>query len=211
MQEVFQKVPSVVYVLTNPAMPGICKIGKTRQEDVGTRLSQLYTTGVPVPFSLEYACQVDDCDAVEDALHTAFGPSRVNPKREFFRIEPEQAIAILKLLNTAVDATAEASSEPTGIDEQSLQAAKTLRSRRPNLNFEEMGIPNGATLMCTRNDSVVTVVNPKKVDYEGEQIGLSVATARAMGTDYNLNPGTYWTYEGRTISDIYNETYSDGD
>ena len=203
--------PSVVYVLTNPAMPGICKIGKTRQEDVGTRLSQLYTTGVPVPFSLEYACQVDDCDAVEDALHTAFGPSRVNPKREFFRIEPEQAIAILKLLNTAVDATAEVSSEPTGIDEQSLQAARTLRSRRPNLNFEEMGIPIGATLMCTRNDSVVTILNPKKVDYEGEQIGLSVATARVMGTDYNLNPGPYWTYEGRTISQIYNQTYGDSD
>jgi hypothetical protein len=54
-------------------------------------------------------------------------------------------------------------------------------------------------------------VNPKKVDYEGEQMGLSVATARVMGTDYNLNPGPYWTYEGRTISDIYNETYSDGD
>ena len=203
--------PSVVYVLTNPAMPGICKIGKTRQEDVGTRLNQLYTTGVPVPFSLEYACQVDDCDAVEEALHAAFGPSRVNPKREFFRIDAEQAIAILKLLNTAVDATQEVSSEPTGIDEQSLQAAKTLRSRRPNLNFEEMGIPIGASLTCTRNDSVVTVVNPKKVNYEGDLMGLSVATARVMGTDYNLNPGPYWSYEGRTISEIYNETYASGD
>lgn len=203
--------PSVVYVLTNPAMPGICKIGKTRQEDVGTRLSQLYTTGVPVPFSLEYACQVEDCDAVEEALHTAFGPSRVNPKREFFRIEPEQAIAILKLLNAAVDATEQVSSEPTGIDEQSLQAAKTLRSRRPNLNFEEMGIPLGSTLICTRRDATATVVNPKKVSYEGEQLGLSVATARVMGTDYNLNPGPYWTYEGRTISEIYNETYGDSD
>ncbi len=160
---------------------------------------------------MEYACQVDDCDAVEGALHTVFSPSRVNPKQEFFRIEPEQAIAILKLLNTAVDATAEVSSEPTGIDEQSLQAAKSLRSRRPNLNFEEMGIPIGATLMCTRNDSVVTVVNSKKVDYEGENIGLSVATARVMGPDYNLNPGPYWSTEGKTISQIYNETYSDCD
>ena len=192
-------------------MPGICKIGKTRQEDVGSRLNQLYTTGVPVPFSLEYACQVNDCDEVEVALHTAFGPYRVNPKREFFRIDPEQAIVILKLLNTAIDATAEVSTEPTGIDEQSLQAAKTLRSRRPNLNFEEMGIPAGATLMCTRNDAIATVVNDKKVNYEGEQMGLSVATARVMGMDYNLNPGPYWTYEGKTIREIYNETYSDSD
>jgi hypothetical protein len=68
---------SVVYVLTNSAMPGFCKIGRTSQEDVGTRLAQLYSSGVPVPFTLEYACQVEDSEAVEAALHTAFGPSRV--------------------------------------------------------------------------------------------------------------------------------------
>ena len=39
----------IVYVLTNPAMPGIVKIGRT-QSDLGSRLSQLYSTGVPVPF-----------------------------------------------------------------------------------------------------------------------------------------------------------------
>jgi len=202
---------SVVYVLTNSAMPGICKIGRTSQEDVGTRLAQLYSTGVPVPFTLEYACQVDDSEAVEAALHTAFGPSRVNPRREFFRIDPEQAIAILKLLDTAVDATAEVSLEPTGIDDQSLQAAKTLRSRRPNLNFEEMGIPVGATLHCTRADAVATVVSAKKVDYLGEKVGLSVATRLAMGTDYSLNPGPYWNFDGKTIREIYNDTYSTND
>jgi hypothetical protein len=58
---------------------------------------------------------------------------------------------------------------------------------------------------------VVIVVNPKKVNYEGDLMGLSVATARVMGTDYNLNPGPYWSYEGRTISEIYNETYASGD
>jgi hypothetical protein len=202
---------SVVYVLTNSAMPGICKIGRTSQDDVGTRLAQLYSTGVPVPFTLEYACQVDDSETVEAALHTAFGPSRVNPKREFFRIDPEQAIAILKLLDTAVDATAEVALEPTGIDDQSLQAARTLRSRRPNLNFEEMGIPIGATLNCTRADATATVASPKKVDYLGDRIGLSVATRLVMGTDYNLNPGPYWTYDGKTISEIYNDTYRSSD
>jgi hypothetical protein len=43
-------VGEIVYVLTNAAMPGLTKIGKTTQEDVKSRLSQLYTTGVPVPF-----------------------------------------------------------------------------------------------------------------------------------------------------------------
>ena len=52
----------IVYVLTNPAMPGLVKIGKTYADDVGLRLGQLYTTGVPLPFDLGYACKVPNAD-----------------------------------------------------------------------------------------------------------------------------------------------------
>lgn len=86
---------SIVYVLTNPAMPGLIKIGRTTQEDANSRIAQLYGTGVPVPFRLEFACKVPNSDEVETALHIAFAPWRVNPKREFFRMEADQAIAIL--------------------------------------------------------------------------------------------------------------------
>ena len=86
----------IVYVLTNPAMPGFVKIGKTAIEDVNQRLSQLYTTGVPFPFELQFACKVRNSDEVEQALHRAFAPNRVNARREFFKIEPDQAIAIVK-------------------------------------------------------------------------------------------------------------------
>lgn len=48
---------SIVYVLTNPAVPGLVKIGYTIQEDANARIGQLYTTGVPVPFKLEFACK----------------------------------------------------------------------------------------------------------------------------------------------------------
>lgn len=97
---------SVVYVLTNPAMPGLVKIGRTDQDDANTRIAQLYTTGVPVPFKLEFACKVPNSEEVERALHIAFGPSRVNPKREFFTLNADQAIAILRLLHTEDTATA---------------------------------------------------------------------------------------------------------
>lgn len=75
---------SVVYVLTNPAMPDLVKIGMTDGDDPQTRLSQLYTTGLPFPFELRFACRVTNPAEVEKALHTAFAPQRVNPKREFF-------------------------------------------------------------------------------------------------------------------------------
>jgi len=57
----------IVYVLTNPAMPGMVKIGKTGR-DVEIRLSDLYTTGVPLPFECEYAVRVQDMDKVEKGL-----------------------------------------------------------------------------------------------------------------------------------------------
>lgn len=130
---------SIVYVLTNSAMPGLVKIGYTSQDDANSRIAQLYTTGVPVPFTIEYACKVQNAEEVEKALHIAFGLNRINPKREFFRIEPDQAIAILKLLHTE-EATQEVTDQPSMIDQQSIAAAEQLRARRPNLNFEEMGI-----------------------------------------------------------------------
>ena len=84
-----------VYVLTNPAMPGMVKIGKTTR-DVSFRLADLYSTGVPLPFECEYAALVKDVDETEKAFHIAFHPNRVNPRREFFNIKSEQAIILLK-------------------------------------------------------------------------------------------------------------------
>ena len=87
-----------IYIINNPAMPGLIKIGITYAEDVKTRINQLYTTSVPFAFDLVYAAKVINPEKVEAAIHTAFAPNRVNPKREFFSIDPIQAISIIKLL-----------------------------------------------------------------------------------------------------------------
>jgi hypothetical protein len=49
---------NVVYVLPRPPMPGLVKIGNTVQEDLNTRIGQLFAAGLPVPFKLEFACKV---------------------------------------------------------------------------------------------------------------------------------------------------------
>ena len=77
----------IVYLLTNEAMPGLVKIGKTTNDDAQVRMDQLYNTSVPVPFTCELALQVENPGKVEQALHKVFHPSRVNPRREFFEIE----------------------------------------------------------------------------------------------------------------------------
>ena len=78
-------------------MPNMVKIGKTTR-NVELRLADLYSTGVPLPFECEYAAKVKDVDKTEKAFHSAFSPNRVNPKREFFNIDPEQSIAVLELM-----------------------------------------------------------------------------------------------------------------
>jgi len=201
----------IVYALTNPAMPGLVKIGKTTQEDVTLRMGQLYSTGVPVPFECIYAVQVDDCSKVESALHIAFGPYRINPNREFFKIEDEQAIAILKLLGPN-DATDEINRELDKNISQAEQDSGQKLKKRPNMNFHEMGIQTGDLLTFGENDSItVEIVNERKVKYMDEVMSLTKATRIILDLDHNIQPSPKWKYEGRLLSDIYNECYSDED
>lgn len=196
----------IIYLLTNPVMQGIIKIGFTTQEDVKIRMQQLYTTGVPLPFECVYAAIVNNPEKIEKALSTAFSPNRINPKREFYEIEALQAIAIIKLVQIA-DVTPNVAKEAEVVDLVEREASKAFNKKRPRLNFTEMGIPMGAELICVANGETVIVITDKTVDFRGEETSLTSATRQVLETDYNLAPGPYWTYQGKSIREIYNETY----
>ena len=198
--------PGTVYLLTNEAMPGLVKIGKTTNEDPQVRMGSLYTTGVPVPFECALAMKVEDPAAVERALHVAFGPNRVNPRREFFRIDPEQSVAVLELLGIE-NVTPQVNKENDEISDIERNASKALKKRRPNLNFSEMGIPSGSALQSVATDDTVTVLSDRKVLYKEEQMSLTEATKRSLGLDYAMAPARHWVYEGRNLREIYDETY----
>jgi hypothetical protein len=88
----------------------------------------------------------------------------------------------------------------------------TNRGRRPPLDFDLMQIPAGATLVSIHNPQVnATVVGPKKVSFEGEEMSLTAATrrmlAREAGINYLCQPSPRWLYKGRKLSEIYNETF----
>lgn len=196
----------IVYVLTNPAMPGLVKIGATLRNSTEGRMVELYSTGVPVPFECVYAAKVKDADAAENALHIAFAPHRVNPKREFFEIEPEQAVVILRLL-ALEDATPQLEKESEQIDEASREAGEKLLSRRPPLNFVEMGIPVGSVLNSVDSDETATVVSERLVNFRGENVSLTLATKRILGIEYSVAPTPHWTFNGVSLRELYNETY----
>ncbi len=201
----------IVYVLTNPAMPGLVKIGMTTQLEVEERMKQLFGTGVPVPFDCAFACRVKDATEVERALHYAFGNARINPNREFFKIEAERVIAVLKLLKvdditTQVEQTIE--SDVTAADKQSAQNLKD--ARRPRMNFHELGIPNGSILIFKDGQTQVTVVNDRKVDFNGSVCSLTAATRKVLGLadDYPLQPSPYWTFNSKSVKELY-DVYHD--
>lgn len=196
----------VVYVLTNPAMPGFVKIGMTAAEDINIRLSQLYSTGVPFPFDLVFACKVSNAEEVEKALHKAFYPNRINPKREFFKIDPDQAVAILKLLHVE-DVTVQVDSAQNLISNEEKEASEQYKARRPNMNFTEMGIPVGAKLHFSDGDFEVEVVGDRKVKYAGQEMYLASATKQILGISGSIQGGRKWTYNGKSLIDIYEETY----
>lgn len=88
-----------VYVLTNPAMPGLVKIGRSKTAAAG-RARTMYSgdTGVPLPFDIYFECLFDDCIAGEQAVHDELCDYRINPNREFFRIEPgDAAVAVMRV------------------------------------------------------------------------------------------------------------------
>lgn len=197
----------IVYVLTNPAIQNMIKIGITFSDDVKVRMAQLYTTGVPLPFECVYAAKVANYVKVEKALHTAFGPDRINPKREFFEIDPSQAIAIIKLMELE-DVTPNVKREQEQVDEVDRDAGlEYARKKRPRFSFIEMNIPIGATLICVANGEAVTVASDRTVTFRNQETSLTHATRIILDNSYQVAPGPYWTYDGKKLRDIYNETY----
>ena len=53
----------VIYILSNPTMPGLVKLGKTTK--LPARLKSLNSTGVPLPFQCVFAKRVGNYHEVE--------------------------------------------------------------------------------------------------------------------------------------------------
>lgn len=86
-----------IYVLSNPAYDSsLLKIGFTSQnpEDRKTQIDE--STGVPVPFKIEYYKRVINGREVERAVHKYLSQSRINPNREFFQITLDKAIEAIE-------------------------------------------------------------------------------------------------------------------
>jgi hypothetical protein len=96
----------LVYLLSNEAMPGWVKIGRTKQ--IERRLKDLYNTSVPLPFKEEYTIPTttfNESHTLERSIHEII--DTINPnlrknteasKREFFNLSIDDAIRVFDLV-----------------------------------------------------------------------------------------------------------------
>jgi len=208
MEDQENMLEGIVYILVNETMHNLIKIGFTTRSGVEARMEELSrSTSVPVPFDCVYAARVSDCRAVEKALHIAFEPDRINPKREFFYTEPDRAIGIIKLLEIE-DVTPEVVEElEENLDVADKEAKINFQKRKPLLNYIEMGIPVGSILTAKGGEFTCEVISGRKVKYNDEEMSLTKASKLTSGNTNLTNPCLYWYFNERLLNDIYNETY----
>jgi hypothetical protein len=80
-----------LYILSNPSMPNLLKIGFT-ERDVEERVEELNSTGVPVPFEIEAIFGSPNAYEDEQEIHNTLKQHRLANNREFFSIDLKQAI-----------------------------------------------------------------------------------------------------------------------
>lgn len=193
--------PNIIYILTNEAMPGLVKIGLTT-DSVESRITSLSThSGVPLPFECYFAAEVKDCAKLEKTLHQLFSEDRINPKREFFKTDPEKVV-----LAISIGDFKEVTPGATGIDQEEQEALQRAIARRPRLRLDALGIKVGDILMCSRDENITAnVVDGNKVSFQGEILSLSAAALKALHDLGYSTPAAsgpeYWKFEGELLDE----------
>lgn len=193
----------IIYILTNEAMDGLVKIGRTTTS-VEQRIKELDNTSMPLPFQCFFAGEVSDSVYVESHLHKAFADKRVRNNREFFRVDPNQVRSAIMIANPK-DVTPRSDVVVDASDVQALQKASIAQDRRSRLKFTELGIPVGSTLTFVKDESITcTVVADGEVGYKGKTMSMSKAALDAvhqLGYKWSAVSGSdYWKYEDETLT-----------
>lgn len=190
-----------VYILTNEAMPGLVKIGFTDGR-VESRISNLSAaSGVPLPYECYYAAEVDDMKRIESLLHQLFSEHRINPKREFFRVDPEKVVLAL-----SIGRFKDVTPGETIADAEEKAALEKAKARRGRLSLEAIGVRPGAILTFSRDENrTATVIPGNKVILEGVETSLSAAALKLL-RDLGYKTPTaqgpaYWMFDGELLDE----------
>jgi hypothetical protein len=122
-----------VYVISNIGSFGndVFKIGMTRRLEPLDRIRELGDASVPFPFDIHMMISCQNAPALENALHKALMKqqlNKTNPKKEFFRIDLETIVRLVKENHGEVEYVADA---------EALQYRQSLSMSDEDLEFIE--------------------------------------------------------------------------
>lgn len=191
-----------IYVMTNPALKGMVKIGYAT--DVEARRKQLSTTALPYDYEV-YATYGTSGKIEDKKLHQLIDQLndnlRVTKSREFYLMTPEEAYTLLESI-ALISNTGDKLKKTTPAD----FPAQKQTVKRPPIDFFKCGIPKGAELVCTEDPSIRPVVeSERKVIYKDQITSLTSIMRDLKGQKYIAGPA-YFTYNGKPLCDIANET-----
>ncbi len=200
----------IIYVISNPAMPDMVKIGKT--DNLERRIKELSSpSGIPLSFECVVAKNVKDVDFAEKKLHEAFASRRINVKREFFKIDQDELISLFELLDgdyvsVSKDEIFESKEEKVAFEKQSKIGER--------FNFSLVGISVGTKLTFIKDENITCeVISNSKVKFKDETHSLSSAgliALRECGYNWTVCAGPkFWTYEGESLRDLRDKLEED--
>ena len=204
----------LVYILVNPSMPDFVKIGYTDDLDIKKRLRELNNpTSVPLSFRAYATLEVENPKQIETYVHGLFdiidsklhsieilenGKKRT---REFFRVTPEQAFEVLKIvasLNGTLSGLKKI--KPTEKEQKEEDEVQTT-PKRSKMTFKELNIPVGSELIFVYDDSEKCTVADeiRSVLYDGEKTSLSTLAQKLTGYKYKPQGPSFWKYGDETL------------
>ena len=204
----------VIYILTNPSFPQYVKIGYA--SDLQRRLRELNRSeALPYAFRA-YATYDVDHKLTDKALHELI--DQLNPDlrtietfngqkrtKEFFEMTPEDAYAILEAI-ARISGTINRLHRvtPTGEQIEEEREAEEIReaSRKPPFRFSMVGLKPGAKVTFAADPTkVATIVDDRRVEYEGVTTSLSALAQQLTGSGHAMQGPLYFAYNGEILCD----------
>lgn len=222
-----EKEKGFVYILTNESFrEDWVKIGRSSRP-VDVRSKELDNTAVPLPFKIYATIQTTKYTNVERIVHKQIDrltDLRIRQNREFFNVEPTQALDILLDLATAIDDAV----VMQYVDDKPVQLYPSINNEKPQavkiekhvqrkpFEFAMVGLKDGDMITFAPLNIQVKVNGKNKVEFEGRLWSLSAFTGTYLPIEKQNNSGAYqgpkyFTYNNKTLWDLRLELEKQGE
>ncbi len=178
-----------IYCFSNESMPGILKVGMTERTPE-IRLGEANASDTwrpPTPYKIEFAKKVSNSIGKEKTLHILLEKytHRINPRREFFRVSPEEVLKFFELMDGElwVETCVEEEDEEEEEEDEEVKLIDVKACRDMVKCFT-----NGQRIRHIVHGNIwIGQYNSLKIDYDGISYNSLSSFATAHAREINPN------------------------